>query len=153
MTFSGKRRIEIYARPGDDALQLAFDIAHELGHAIDLSLNDSQSRKRWLEARGIKAGTPWFGCNRCSDYSTPAGDFAETFAFLVLGPGHFGSRMAPPPKPAQKEQLMSFFTKGSTPKGPTPKVEPVAKADPGATAEPLAKPEPLAQPEPVTKTD
>src|SRR5436190_17093847 len=32
MTYPKQHRIEIYARPGDDSLRLAHDIAHELGH-------------------------------------------------------------------------------------------------------------------------
>src|SRR5437867_5015938 len=36
MTFTGEHRIEIYVRSEDDTQLLAYDIAHELGHAIDM---------------------------------------------------------------------------------------------------------------------
>jgi len=97
MTLTGPHRIEIYTRPGEGPMQQAFDLAHELGHAFDLKYNDEERRRKWLELRGIKPSTPWFGCDACPDYSTPAGDFAETFAYLLLGPGNYHSQMAPAP--------------------------------------------------------
>jgi hypothetical protein len=109
MTFFGEHRIEVYARPNDDERLLAFDIAHELGHAIDVTRNTGESRRKWLNARGIDPSTPWFGCSGCSDFNTPAGDFAETFALFLLGPGHFSARIAPPPSAEQIPALASFF--------------------------------------------
>lgn len=109
MIFPGKHKIEVYARPEDDSRLLAYDIAHELGHAIDVTRNTPETRKRWMKSRGINPATPWFGCNRCSDYNTPAGDFAETFALLLLGPGHFAGRIAPSPTTKQISDLTLFF--------------------------------------------
>lgn len=110
MTFPSKHRIEIYARPQDDLDLLAYDIAHEIGHAIDLTYNTAQSRRRWMEARGIDPATTWFGCDRCSDYNTPAGDFAETFARLLCGPKYFRSKIAAlPMEQGEIDALLSFF--------------------------------------------
>src|SRR5436190_19369731 len=53
MTFPAKHRIEIYARPQDDLDLLAYDIAHELGHAIDVTYNTAETRKHWMELRGL----------------------------------------------------------------------------------------------------
>jgi hypothetical protein len=108
MTISDKRKIEVYMRSGDQPLDTAYDVAHEFGHAFDLEYNDAERRGRWCVMRGIDPDTPWFGCNRCPDYSTPAGDFAETFAFLLLGPGNYHSRMAAPPKQEEIRQLAAF---------------------------------------------
>ena len=108
MTISDRRRIEIYMRSDDPPLETAFDVAHELGHAFDLNYNNAERRSRWCTMRGIDPDTPWFGCNRCPDYSTPAGDFAETFALLLLGPGSYHSRMAPAPKLEQVPELAAF---------------------------------------------
>ncbi len=108
MTLTARHRIEIYARPGDGALYQAYDLAHELGHAFDLKNNTDARRRKWMELRGIDTSTPWFGCNACPDYGTPAGDFAETFAFLLLGPGNFHSMMAPLPKANQISELAAF---------------------------------------------
>lgn len=109
MTFSDEHRIEIYARPQDDVRLLAYDIAHELGHAIDMTYNTHETRKRWMQLRGIDPATPWFGCDRCTDFATPAGDFAETFALILFGPKEFRGRIAPPPTAKQIPALVSFF--------------------------------------------
>jgi hypothetical protein len=108
MTISEQRRIEIYNRPGDTPLLTAYDLAHELGHAVDLDNNTPERRTRWRELRGIDPEAAWFGCSRCPDYNTPAGDFAETFAFLLLGPGNYHSRMALPPAKDQISALAAF---------------------------------------------
>ena len=112
MIFPDKHRIEVYERPQDDTRRIAYDIAHELGHAIDMTFNTAETRKSWMELRGIDPATPWFGCSGCTDFNTPAGDFAETFAFLLLGPGHFNGRIAPPPATDQITTLRSFFEDG-----------------------------------------
>lgn len=108
MTLTARRRIEVYLRPGESADQQAYDLAHELGHAFDLKYNDDARRRRWRELRGIKMSTPWFGCDACPDYATPAGDFAETFAFLLLGPGNFHSMIAPLPGLDTIQDLAAF---------------------------------------------
>jgi hypothetical protein len=108
MTLTAQRRIEIYARPGDGVMNQAYDLAHELGHAFDLKNNDEARRRKWCELRGIKPDTSWFGCDACSDYGTPAGDLAETFAYLLLGPGNFHSTMAPQPMANQLQALADF---------------------------------------------
>jgi hypothetical protein len=111
MTLPSRHRIEIYARSQDDLEMLAYDIAHELGHAIDLTYNTAETRKEWMQRRGIDPKTTWFGCDRCSDYNTPAGDFAETFALLLRGPTYFRSRIAARPTAEQIPALERFFPK------------------------------------------
>jgi hypothetical protein len=108
MTLTARRRIEVYARPGDGLIQQAYDLAHELGHAYDLKNNNEERRLKWRELRGIDSSIPWFGCDACPDYATPAGDFAETFAFLLLGPGNFHSVMAPVPTASRIPELAAF---------------------------------------------
>src|SRR2546427_6006608 len=53
MTVPAKRIIEIYARPEDESRRIAYDIAHELGHVIDLTYNNGERRRKWMELRGI----------------------------------------------------------------------------------------------------
>jgi len=142
MIFPNDRRIEVYARPTDGSRVLAYDIAHELGHAIDLTFNTAESRKLWMAARGISPDTPWFGCSGCSDYKTPAGDFAETFAFLLLGPGNFSGRIASAPTSEQIPTLKAFFVKElePSPVNPTDAIEAQAStAEEPVESPPLAK--------------
>jgi hypothetical protein len=115
MTLPAQHRIEVYARAQDDLALLAYDIAHEIGHAIDLKYNTAETRKQWMQVRGIDPATPWFGCDRCSDYNTPAGDFAETFALLLRGPKYFRGRIAARPTPEQIPILNHFFPKDLLP--------------------------------------
>jgi hypothetical protein len=110
MTFSNKHLIEVYVRPQDDSSLIAYDIAHELGHAIDFTYNTPETRRKWMALRGIDPNTPWFGRDGKSDYETPAGDFAETFALLVCGPKYFQGRIAPAPAAAQVQELKAFFS-------------------------------------------
>lgn len=110
MTYPRQHRIEIYARPGDDATQLARDIAHELGHAVDVTYNTPKSRKKWMEIRRIDPATPWFACDKCSDFNSPSGDFAETFALLQVGGDSFSGRIAARPTAKDIPLLLSFFS-------------------------------------------
>jgi hypothetical protein len=109
MTFTAAHRIEVYDRPRDTSRMQAYDIAHELGHVIDVTYNTKETREKYMRLRGIDPATPWFGCNRCSDFSTPAGDFAETFALIQFGPQDFRGKIAPPPTAKQIPALTSFF--------------------------------------------
>jgi hypothetical protein len=115
MTFPAQHRIEVYARPQDNLDLQAYDIAHELGHAIDVTYNTAETRKQWMESRRIDPSTPWFGCDRCTDYSTPAGDFAETFAMFLCGPKYFRGRIAARPTSEEMTILSQFFPKDLLP--------------------------------------
>lgn len=106
MTYFDEKRIEVYVRPGDELERIAFDLAHEIGHAVDYTYGTQERRSRWLQLRGIAAGTPWYGCSGCEDFATPAGDFAETFAYWQVGTAwQFSSRMAPLPGSAELNAL------------------------------------------------
>jgi len=111
MTLPREHKIEVYARPKDEVALMAYDIAHEIGHVIDLTYNTPETRKLWMQLRGIDPAKPWFGCDRCSDYNTPAGDFAETFALLLRGPKYFRGRIAPAPTLTEIPALEQFFPK------------------------------------------
>jgi len=99
--------IDIYVRPDESVDMLAHVVAHEIGHAVDLVYGTDQRLSLWLELRGISP-RPWFTCSMCQDFSTPAGDFAEVFAYWQLG-DFSRSELAPPPTPAQLSQLSTLF--------------------------------------------
>lgn len=95
-TWSRESRIEIFVRPGSDTDDLARILAHELGHAVDVSRNDGDERRRWLEARNTP-DSPWWPGDGAADFSTGAGDFAEVFTVWQVGPDDFRSEIAPLP--------------------------------------------------------
>ncbi len=83
--FFTEQRIEVYVRLDQTPEEVAEVIAHELGHAVDVSLFDNEDRATWLAVRDLD-GEPWWpepGAR--SDFASGAGDFAESFAHWLLG--------------------------------------------------------------------
>lgn len=108
MTYPKERRIDVWVRP-DQSLELLTHVtAHELGHAVDLTWNDDARRAEYLEVRGLGSRS-WFTCDGCTDFSTPAGDFAEVFASWAVGETDFRSTLAPAPPAEEYGQLEKFF--------------------------------------------
>ncbi len=103
--FFNDKRIEIYVRDEHTPQQVAATVAHELGHAIDVStLNDAQ-RAVWLQVRGIEVG--WWPTGETSDYGSGAGDFAEAFATWQVGEIS-RSKVAGQPTEAELELLVEL---------------------------------------------
>lgn len=108
LTYPDSRVIEVFVRDTDTPAELSHVIAHELGHAADLTLLDDREREAWRAARGIPTSTPWFpGVSGATDFRSGAGDFAESFASVHTGVGWF-SELGPPPDPAQGSLLVSL---------------------------------------------
>jgi hypothetical protein len=108
-TFLDRRVIRIYVRPGQTVPQVVRILAHEVGHALDISSMTTRSRQRWLAARGA-AGTPWWPGQDRSDFASGAGDFAEVFARWLLGEQmRFRSTVAPAPTEQQLAELARTF--------------------------------------------
>jgi hypothetical protein len=109
-TLAGPKRIEIYVRQGDTAQLVAYDLGHELGHAVDVTYSTPARRSSYRSIRGIQADTRWFGCADCTDFATPAGDFAETFGFMVTGPGfNWRSALGRPPTNDQIAAVTALY--------------------------------------------
>ena len=111
MTYYDQAHVEVYVQScsrESDAL-LRHVVAHELGHAWDGAHMTDSLRAEYLAARGIEAGTPWFGCNACQDFATPAGDFAETYAQWQRGVTTSRSTIARPATAAELSDLGARF--------------------------------------------
>lgn len=108
MTYPNERRIDVWVRPDQSVDLLTHVTAHELGHAVDMTWNDDARRAEYLELRGLGSRS-WFTCDGCTDFSTPAGDFAEVFASWAVGETDFRSTLGPPPSTDDYEQLERFF--------------------------------------------
>jgi hypothetical protein len=110
LTESSPRVIHIYVRAGESLDTLARTIGHELGHALDFSYTSDAEHAQYITIRGLDASVDsWYGCDACEDYSTAAGDWAETFQYWLLGPGQYYSKMGPPPSADQLAQLDTLF--------------------------------------------
>lgn len=109
LTSAGPRRIDIYIRHGQSVTYTAYILAHELGHAIDFTWGTPAGHAQYLKLRGINPSTPWFGCNYCTDFSTPAGDWAEVFARYLTGNHDFYSKVAGAPSAAQLRAIAPLF--------------------------------------------
>ena len=88
---------------------MAHTLAHELGHAVDLTYGTSYRRHEYRRMRGFSADVKWFGCDACSDYATPAGDFAEVFEYWLLGGGDYRSQLGGPPDTQTLEYVSTLF--------------------------------------------
>lgn len=108
-TLTRENRIDIYVRQDQSHDLLAHVVAHEIGHAVDVTLNNGDDRSRWQDLRGIQSA-PWWPDNRAADFATGAGDFAESFAAWQIGPDSFRSELASPPNKAEQALLAELAT-------------------------------------------
>lgn len=112
LTFPDRQVIEVYVRARDTPASLAHVVAHELGHAVDVTYFTQVQRSAWLAARGLAPRTVWFpGAPGASDFATGAGDFAESFAWVHAPVGAWKGELAPPPNPVQGA-LLGVLTGG-----------------------------------------
>jgi hypothetical protein len=110
LTDPSRTRITIYLRPTQTTNDVARVIAHEIGHAVDFTMTTDAERADYRRIRGLD-NRPWYpNCGSCADYAFPVGDWAETFAYWLLGNGSFNSRLAGRPTAAQLAALEPIFT-------------------------------------------
>lgn len=81
---------------GPDPARRARVLGHEIGHAIDFSRLDEDQRNQWMIMRALTGA--WYGCWGCTDFGTPAGDWAEAVGHTITGGlDPWRSRLGPPP--------------------------------------------------------
>ena len=111
LTHLQEQRIDMYvrscAKQSDDLLRHV--MAHELGHAWDTTHLTDSRRSAYQAARGIPAPTDWYGCSGCTDFATPAGDFAEVYAQWARGASSNRSQLAGDASPAELAALAAEF--------------------------------------------
>jgi hypothetical protein len=110
LTDPSSKRTTIYIRPTQSIRDIARVLAHEIGHTVDFTMTTDAERADYRRIRGLD-NRPWYpDCSGCSDYASPVGDWAETFAYWLLGDGSFASQLAPKPTAAQLTALTPLFT-------------------------------------------
>jgi hypothetical protein len=111
MTYPAQKRIEVYIRSCSKmtVAYLAETIAHEIGHAVDFTRGTDAWRRQWQVARHISLSIPWYGRPYATDFATPAGDFAESFAAWQVPDGPNDSEWGRPSK-AQLALLVPLMT-------------------------------------------
>jgi hypothetical protein len=68
-------------------------------------------REEWLRARKLPLTTLWYPYDGCSDYSSGAGDLAESSSWTFQGPdAGFLSKLGPPPNEEQQELIRKWFS-------------------------------------------
>lgn len=85
LTYPHEHRVEVFVRSSDTAETLHRVLAHEIGHVIDVQLNDDADRARWVQQRNLPSSAPWWPNAAAPDFATGAGDFAEAVAVLETG--------------------------------------------------------------------
>jgi hypothetical protein len=107
LTYPYDNTIELYVRNDDTAESLSGILAHEIGHAIDVTHFDDVMRRTWSETRNIEAAQ-WWPDAYASDFETGAGDFAEAFAVWAVDDPS-SSRVAHQPTSSQIQVLQSLI--------------------------------------------
>jgi hypothetical protein len=146
LTEPSRKQITIYLRPTQSSSDVTHILGHEIAHAVDFTMTSDAERAEYRRIRGLD-DRPWYPtCGICPDYAFPVGDWAETFAYWLLGNGSFNSQLAGKPTPAQLAALKPIFTAdaavapttttttrpATTPSAP----KPTTTASPGGTTTP-----------------
>lgn len=109
MADPGERLVEIFLRPSQSDDHALHVLHHEYGHAYDFAWLDDRDRATWAAERGYPAD-PWYPtCEECDDRDSPAGDWAESFAYCHTGQARrFRSELAPLPSDGQCALLLEL---------------------------------------------
>jgi hypothetical protein len=117
-TWLRDRRIVVYVRPSWTAERTANALAHEVGHAHDVTFLSRRARSEYLRLRGLTwaerhVTVGWAARSKQEPRKRqPAGceDFAEVFAIRWAPPAEFQATLRPQPTPEELPRLDGFLT-------------------------------------------
>jgi hypothetical protein len=114
LTYPERHHVDVFVRScsAESFTLLRHVMSHEMGHAYDAAHMTPALREAYKAMRGIPASTPWFGCNYCTDFATPAGDFAETYSQWQRGTFDSRTKIAPMPDATQLAAIAAAFFEG-----------------------------------------
>ena len=108
-TFPREQLIQIYLRDELTVSDYVHVVAHEIGHAIDVTYLDDSDHERWNLARGRDGGSQWWVASGADDFASGAGDWAESFAWSQQPSGKFYSRLGGPPTADQLAVMVDII--------------------------------------------
>lgn len=112
LTFTNDKVIQIYQRSDFSFDDYVHVLAHEIGHAIDVTYLDDSARAAWISIRGINANAPWWVSEGGRDFASGAGDWAESFAWWQTQKGGFFSELAGKPSVEQINSMANLIELG-----------------------------------------
>ncbi len=99
-------RIEVVSGDQVGLATLQHVLAHEVGHAIDVTHLDDSARDEWADARGFDA--QWWPETLHHAFDSGAENFAEDYAACTVG-NYYNGALAPAPTQAQCEALQEII--------------------------------------------
>jgi hypothetical protein len=110
-TFPDEHLIQVYVRTTSTPTQLAHVIAHEIGHAVDVTYLDDADRAGFSVLRGRPPDADWWAPDGATDFGSGSGDWAESFsAWATGGVGPWRSTLGPRPDPIQQLAISGLVT-------------------------------------------
>jgi hypothetical protein len=106
-------RIDVYVSPDQSVADVAWIIAHELGHVVDYQYNDTVRRAEYLAMRGV-GGVPadyqsWTGGGPGTTRAAASEDYADVFAVYLMGNLNWTSNLAGAPSQGEAQAFSRFF--------------------------------------------
>jgi hypothetical protein len=104
--------IDVWVRDKQTKEEIAGSVVHELSHAFQRKYLTDETKRVWMEKRGIPDSVTWEPpCEKCTDYDYGTGDMAESFIWTLIGVyGGFDSRLGPPPNAEQQAMIRSWLS-------------------------------------------
>ncbi len=114
VTFPKQHLIQVYIRSSSTPTLIAHVIAHEVGHAVDVTYLDDDDRSGFSIMRGRSANAVWWAGDGATDFASGAGDWAESFSWWATGGvGQWRSDLGSPPDAVQQLAISGLVTERS----------------------------------------
>ncbi|MCB9388173.1 MAG: hypothetical protein H6512_00850 [Acidimicrobiia bacterium] len=105
--------IDIYVSPDQTVADVAWIIAHEMGHVVDYRYNDTARRAEYLSLRGVGGLSAdyqsWTGGGPGTTRAAASEDYADVFAIYLMGNLNWTSSLAPRTSQAEAQTFERFF--------------------------------------------
>lgn len=107
-----EKRIFVFVRQTQSPKDVAFVLAHEIGHVLSHNKMKEERRKEWVKMRDLRLPTmQWFECKDCKKGDSPEEDFAESVSHVIYPhkKNKFRSKLGPPPNEEQRKFILDLL--------------------------------------------